>query len=148
VSFLLAEQFVLAAQRMKGLRLEPLGDDLKLLTFIFDKDSSSQAVATAMQLAAAIQEESFGYDLCVAAIAAHLSALSLVEQLSGTAMRLEELNPWERCQVVLKLLRQHAPDALELSENLLHALHLLWQHNKAAIMGLLNAGAEGPSRGR
>jgi hypothetical protein len=147
-SFLLAEQFVLAAQRTRRLRLQPLGEGLGFWTLAFDRDLLIEAVAPALQLAAAIQEESLGYDLCGAAIAAHLSALSLVEQLSGTPELFSEPSARYRCRLVLELLRQHAPEALELSQNLLHALDLLWQHNGAAIMELLNAGAEGPSRRR
>lgn len=145
-SFLLAEQFALAAQEPTGTRLEPLGGGLEVESLLFEEQPLIQAVAIAMQLAAAIQaEEGLGFDLCVAAIAAHLSALSLVEQLSGTAERKDGLNARIRCLVVLELLRQHVPEALELSENLLHALDLLWQHNGAAIMELLSAGAQGPS---
>ena len=34
------------------------------------------------------------------------------------------------------------------SEDGLHALDLLWQHNGATIMESLNAGSQGPVRGR
>ncbi|MGI5844620.1 MAG: hypothetical protein ACOX9B_10640 [Candidatus Xenobium sp.] len=139
--FLLAEQFALAAQEPTGARIEPLEEGLEVQTLVFAEQEQIQAVAIAMQLAAAIQaEEGLGFDLCVAAIVAHLSGLSLVEQLSGTAEREDITSARIRYMVILELLRQHVPDALELSENMLHTMDLLWQHNGAAIMELLKAG--------
>ncbi len=145
--FLLAEQFGLVAQEPAGSRREPLEGGVQADRLVFEQQPQVQATAVAMQLAGAVQEDgSLGFALCQAGIAAHLSGLSLVEQLAGASDGDGLLNARFRCLVILELLRQHVPSALELAENLLHALDLLWQHNGATIMERLRVEA-GPSTG-
>lgn len=128
--FLLAEQSLLAALAEGPSQGEQLSSHLAVERLAPDEQTQIQAAVLALQVVLRVQQEQgISFDLCVGGVLATLYGAALVEELTRKSKE-DLLSAGVRFTLLLELLQQKVPQAMEVPGALVNTLSLLWENGE------------------